>query len=277
LIQANHGKNSASTSALARALYWYSQPNNANWSENPDSNTPTMNGGAKIVIRDMDNNGTQELILTDKGPLHPDTIYTYGPWRGQQVVFKWDGLHYLYSSLTLAPPVYRFQAIQDADRLFFMGEYDQSLAMYQNVIFDDKLDWWSEEKMMNIKLSYFADMQNNARPAPPTPDTDEYIKLAAYARFRIMMYHLVKGQVTEASITYKTLLKTSPPGSIGYAYSEVASLLWDDYQKTQNLKRACLPVVQYTKIHQGMLDVLGNDLHGRQSHLYAVEDICPFK
>jgi hypothetical protein len=271
MIQANHGKDSASTSRFAKALYWYSQQSD-NWSADPDINVPTMNGGAKIVIRDMDGNGTKELILTDNGPQHPDTLYTFGPWRGQQVVFKWDGIHYLYSLLELKPPVYRFQAIQDADRFFFMGEYDKALAAYQNVIFSNSLEWWSEEKMMMLRL-----LQDVAHPTLPAPDTNEYLKLVAYAKYRILLYHLAVGQNNEASITYKTLLEKNPTGSAGYPYSAMATLLWNEYQKTQSLEASCLPVIEYVKFHSGVLDALGNRLHGLQSHEYTPNDICPFK
>jgi len=284
LIQANHGQNSVATSRLAKALYWYSQGSQP-WFEDPEVNVPTMNGGAQITIRDLDNDGTKELIVTDKGPLHPDTIYNFGPWRGQQVVFKWDGLHYLYAALALEPPLYRFQAVQDADRFFFMKEYDQALAIYQEVVFSDKLDWWSQDKFMFLRNSYYAQMTKDVPPPTPVPDLNEYSNLAAYARYRILLYHLVQGQSDEASVVYKILLEKFPTGSAGQPYAEMAALLWNEYTRTQSLESACLPVVAYVESHPETMDALGNNAfiranyvsHGFQSHLYAPEDICPFK
>ena len=103
-----------------------------------------MNGQAKINIEDIDQDGLKELILTDTGPKHPDTLYNFGPWRGQEVVYKWDGSNYVFFSLKLTAPHYRFQAAQDADRLFMAGSYDQAIKLYQDVIFSDKLESWCE-------------------------------------------------------------------------------------------------------------------------------------
>jgi hypothetical protein len=277
LIQANHGEDSSVTSSIARALYWYSSSSFHNWSETDAGNLPVMEGGADVVIKDVDKNGTKELILTDNGPGHADTLYAFGPWRGKQVIFKWDGIHYLYSSLEIDPPVYRFQAIQDADRLFLLGEYDKALKLYQDVISNGKLEWWSHEKMVFIRDSYFAKAGGEATPIPPQANNDEYAYLAAYARYRVVLYYLLRGEISDATTVYTSLLDNFPAGTAGSQFADVASLLWDEYQKTNSLGQACLPVINYVTSHPEILSPLGNEEHGDQSHVYIAEDLCPFK
>lgn len=277
LIQANHGEDSSVTSPLARALYWYSSFSFHNWSESDASNTPVMEGGADVVIKDLDKNGTKELVLTDYGPGHTDTLYTFGPWRGKQVVFKWDGIHYLYSSLEIDPPIYRFQAVQDADRLFLLGEYDKALKLYQDVVSNDKLEWWSREKMVFIRDSYFAKAGGEATPIPPQPNTDERLSLAAYARYRMVLYYLSRAEISKANTAYTSLIENFPAGTTGSQFADTTSILWDEYQNTNSLEQACLPVIDYVTSHPEILSPLGNEEHGDQSHVYVAEDLCPFK
>ena len=266
LIQANHGENSSDTSPLAKALYWYSESFH-NWSDSYASNTPVMEGYADIVIKDVDKNGTKELILADNGPGHWDTLFNFGPWRGKQVIFKWDGIHYLYSSLEIDPPIFRFQAVQDADRLFLIGEYDRALKLYQDVIFSDKLEWWSPEKMVFIRDSYFAKANGDATPIPPQSNNDEYLSLSAYARFRILLHHISRGWISDANTAYTTLIENFPKGTTGYQFADMATILWSEYEKTNSLEQSCLPVIDYVKSYPEILSPLGNDEHGFQSTL----------
>jgi hypothetical protein len=274
LIQANHGENSSGTSHLAKALYWYSSSFH-NWSNSDSSNTPVMEGRADVVINDIDQNGTKELILTDNGPGHWDTLFNFGPWRGKQVIFKWDGIHYLYSSLEIDPPVFQFQAVQDADRLFLLGEYDKALKLYLDVIFSDKLEWWSPEKMTFIRDSYFAKVNGDATPIPPQSNNAEYLSLAAYARFRILLHHISRGSISDANTAYTTLIENFPEGTTGSQFADMATILWSEYQKTNSLEQSCQPVIDYVKSHPEILSPLGNDKHGFQSHIYVAEDVCP--
>lgn len=237
---------------------------------------PFMNGIADVVFRDVDKNGIKDLILTDDGPGHWDTLYTFGPWRGQQVIFKWDGIHYLYSSHELDPPVYRFQALQDADRFFRLGEYDKALRFYQDVIFKEKLDWWTPEKMIFVRDSDFAKWDGKATPVSPPPNEDEYPTLAAYARYRILLHHLSRGWINDAKTVYTTLIEQYPEGSAGYPYAAMATILWTEYQKTSSLDQSCRPVADYAASHPEILAPLGDFSHGAQSHEYVAEDVCPF-
>lgn len=267
LIKANHGQDSPTTSLLARTLYWYEYVFE-DW--NMEGDLPIMNCVATVEVKDIDGNSTNELILTDGGPCHPDTYWNMGPWRGKRVVFSWDGVHFLYSDLEMGPPEYRFQALQDADRLFLLKRYDESLSLYQNVIFADDYEWWTFDRqmyLMNLSMGY--EMES------PDPDPAEYLSLAAYARYRIVLHHLVRGWTGAAEGAYATLVERFPEGTVGHRFAEMAELLWTEYQMSADLEIACAKVVDYVYENEDLLEYLGK-YNGGQSHQYIPEDVCPF-
>jgi hypothetical protein len=276
IIQACHGDNATQTSALARQLYWYQ----TDWLPREHGNCfpyPYVEGEASVEVRDTDGNGTQELVLTDDGPSSFDTLHSFGPWRGKTTVFEWDGFHFLYSSLTIDRPVYRFQALQDADREFLLGNYEQALSLYQDVIFSDKLEWWTPERIRYPIEVREAEAFNSPVPALPQPDPSEYKSLAAYARYRIVLNHLARGWITPAQTVLQGLHTAFKGDSIGAPYVQAADLLWTSFQENPNLASACGGVVEYFDQHPELLKPLGDSSHGQQSHIYAPEDTCPIR
>jgi hypothetical protein len=269
LIQADHGGNSASTSRLARILHWYER----NFSP-PD--IALMNGMAGMDVRDLDGNGTKELILRDSGPSHPDTLYSFGPWRGKQVVFSWDGLHYLYSALEMDPPLYRFQAVQDADRFFLMGDFARAERMYEDVISSPKLEWWTPDRVRFLLEQRWAEGSGRSTPVPPEEDVDEYPRLSAYAGYRLILMDAIRGDLPSAEDRYAGLLKLHPYGSDGYPYALLAGRFLGNFRLTHDPVRACERVVEYAQSADGLFDPLGDHDHGLQSHIYEAADLCPF-
>ncbi|MDH3944938.1 MAG: hypothetical protein OEV06_12660 [Anaerolineae bacterium] len=150
------------------------------------------------------------------------------------------------------------------------------MQLYQEVVFSDELDWWSAEKMDYLTSLYHAQQDNLATPTPIEMDVNEYPYLAAYARYRIMLHHLVRGWVSEARTVYETLQAMFPPGAVGHEYAEMAARLWDEYQATNSLEQACAAVIAYVEDNQGILAPLGDKEHGLQSHIYEPADVCPF-
>jgi hypothetical protein len=234
-----------------------------------------MNGVAQILVFDTDLNGTKELVLADNGPQHWDTLYNYGPWRAKRATFNWDGLHFLYSSLELAPPTYRFQALQDADRFFLLADYDQALTLYRQVIFDSELEWWTAERMQYIWYQRFGEDSGLPPPEPPLPNPDEYPSLAAYARYRIALHHMARGWLQDAETVLDGLVSEFGTHPSADAYVDAALLLWDSHQQSLDLSAACQRVVRYFEDNTHLLEVLGRG-HGLQSHAYVPIDTCPF-
>jgi hypothetical protein len=277
LTKACHGFASDRTSRLARGLYWY-ETDWLPWEPtSPCQTAPMMNGRADIQVKDLDNNGTKELILRDFGPAHLDALYNFGPWRGKKVVFEWDGRHFLYSSLEIDPPEYRFQALQDAGRLFLLGDYDLALPLYQDVIFSDKLEWWSFDRTRNFADRFFTSLGDGPTPTLLPLDDSEYAPLAAYARYRIYLNHIARGWFPEAQTVLDGLRSRFSDDPVAAPYVEAANLFSTSFEATSDPAAACAVVIDYFRRAPELLAPLGDAYHGLQSHVYTPEDTCPLQ
>ena len=277
LIAANHGFDSIQTSRLAQTLYWYEQDWKA-WEPESDGewwDIPSANGQGDVTVQDINGDRTKELILRDYGPSHLDTLLSYGPWRGKKATFQWDGIHFLYSALEIDPPRYRFQALQDADRQFLLGNYDEAVSLYQDVISSDTLEGWSPDNTRYEIQSYDAKYNEGPTPLPPSIDPAEYPSLSAYARFRLMLLHTSRGWKPEAQLALEDLRSEFAGNPYGAPYVEAAELFWQSFQDKDDLAIACSKVVGYFSENPELLVPLGNGDHGMQSHNYEPEDTCP--
>lgn len=269
LLRAHHGSNSAETSALARALYWYEL---SDYPSRPANNGPAavLESGKDLIIQDTDGNGTLELILIDGGPASHYTKYQFGPWREKTLMFEWNGADFLLVSMDMAAPEYRFQAVQDADRLFLLQRYEEALTLYQRAIFDETLDWWSEEKR-NVLL-----YGSTETPlAIPTHNPDEYAQLAAYAYFKSMLSQITLGGLAAAEQTYHDLLDQYPAGTAGSHYATLASLAYKEYAATQSMVATCAAVTKQIEARPDLLSGIQVASYTSQAHKYAAYDVCP--
>jgi len=244
----------------------------------------------RVEFRDLDHDGVQELVSTDGIPIWE--VYVDGlPWRIERHFYRWDGNHYVDYHQEFDPPEYRFQAVQDGDRLSLSGDYDRALDLYQQAILSNNLKGWSPELRKYLQDTYIA------TPVKPTPisDRNEYYSLAAYARYQIMLLHLVRGRLPEAQVVYNTLQERFGGEEVGHLYAELAAAFWADYLVSQSIEQACHQAIEYAALHKiKMLHYLGNikntdDLslaagnlslafdHGYQSLVYSPADVCPFK
>ncbi len=241
-------------------------------------------------IADVDYNGTLEFIL--QGGLPPTLDeQLLGPWRAEQNIYAWDGAGFVLKAVQRTSPDYRFQAVQDADAASLAGDYKRALGLYQEVIFNRQLDWWSAERAVYENSILMAQWKNEAAAgtAEPTllPINDlERANLAAYARYRMVLIYLRSGWFDDAWVAYDILQHTFPAEKPGHAFAEMAEATWVEYQNTQSLEQACAKAVEYAARHAtDTLVFLGNtDLpgvsgifHGWQSKLYQPVDVCPFK
>jgi hypothetical protein len=240
-----------------------------------------MTGATSVKVQDVDGNGTKELVLTGGIPHKPSTAYEFGlPWRDETNIYEWNGQQFVLADVEYSPPEYRFQAVQDGDRLTMKGEYDQAIDAYQEAIFSDQLEWWSAERWSYEIRKLWAE-QGSVLPTP-VPDSEEYWNLAAYARFRLLLIHVLRGETAEAEIIYNTLREKFQPEQPGYIFVEIADILWEEYQASQDMGKACRKVIEYVKLHpEEVLSYLGNGeyartYYGEQSLEYTPEDICPF-
>lgn len=229
-------------------------------------------GGAEYEFRDIDNNGTKEMLLKHTAPV--DQVLGF-PWRSYTTIYMWNGEIFSVQSEVFATPIYRFQAVQDADREAENGRYPQALFLYQNVISGKSLEWWSRARYQ-YELSNLISTQPSILPTP-TPDLTEYPRLASYAYYRILLIYIVQGQESEARTSYQALQEKFSVDPYGHPYAEIATAFWEAYQSDHSITTACGAAIEYVTIHPDILVPLGSDYHGLQSHNYKPEDVCPFR
>lgn len=248
-----------------------------------------MDSVHEITIQDIDHNGTIEVSMSG-GIASKNDIYAIGlPWREATNTLAWNGSYFVLSYIDYTPPEYRFQALQDADREMGYGIFDKAQSHYQDVIFNENLDWWSKERKEYERYNSIHSflelisrgMSENPTPYPTLPaltlDPSEYPRLAAYAYYRIMLLHLVQGGEAEAASTYQTLQETFGADPYAAPYVEMASAFWEAYQSTHKMYDGCAAAIQYAVEHPEILTPLGSDYHGWQSHVYVPADVCPFR
>lgn len=250
----------------------------------PHAPCSSLYGPSWAEAVDTDGNGTLELVLEQAIPIWDE--YASGlPWREETRTCAWNGEFFVLTQTEIeTPPEYRFQAVQDADRATLAGDYTKALELYQQSIFDDTLEWWSQDRKVYEIGTFTGAGVTKPTPIPSLlPDPAEYPTLAAYARFRIMLLHVASGYIPEAQIVYNTLQEKFPPSQPGYAQAEMATAFWDEYQKANDLGQACSKAIEYAAVHPAdILAYLGNGeyarmYYGDQSLEYRPEDVCPFQ
>jgi hypothetical protein len=238
-----------------------------------------------VRIQDVDQNGTLELILIGGIPnsWYSDYFY-FAPWRDQIETYSWNGQYFIPLKTEFSPPVYRYQAVQDGDRAMLGHEYDKALAFYQEAIFNEDLVGWSAAHKDRSKIldefTWDFDAKHKGTPTPAIPQNDpqEYPNLAAYARFRIMVLHILEGHMPEAQTVYKTLQEKFPEEKDGHGFALIAKAFWDEYQASESVKQACDQATSMAYKHQPGLKFLGADYHNlSQDIVYGPKDVCPFK
>ena len=248
--------------------------------EYPESGEIFVEATGDVSFDDIDDDWIKEMVVYRGIPVWE--TYTMGiPWRHETKYYKWNGRHYTFHRLEFDEPQYRFQAVQDGDRFAYLGDYDEALEMYQKVIFDDELEWWSPERQAQLEHEWIYRHGTDSRTptvTPPVPDNDEYYYLVAYSRYRIMVLHISRGWLDEAQIVYNTLQDKFPEGQAGSPFAEMATAFWNKYQEAQDIEQACSQAVAYASTHPEILFYLGAEHHGLvHSVWYEPEYVCPFE
>ncbi len=229
-------------------------------------------GYSNASIEDIDKNGTFELVLDGGIPSDLSGFSGWdGPFRGQRVVYMWDGKYYVWYSQKFDPPNFRFEAIQDGDTESLRGDYAAATASYQRAIFDNNLQSWNADIWKQLVEAETGVGYPDIKKIPF--NHIEYDQLSAYARYRIMILHFVRGWDSDADIVYKTLKNKYPPENPGYPYVEMATIFWEEYHTSKILIMACDQAIAYADQYPEILKPLGP--HGVFDLSYEPESICP--
>ncbi|HUF39301.1 MAG TPA: hypothetical protein VMN57_12320, partial [Anaerolineales bacterium] len=246
--------------------------------ENTGIDIARMHAAFDVRFADLDGNGTVEILLDGEIPDPASAVYRDGlPWRERTDTYMWNGEHFVLHKIRYATPEYRFQAVQDGDLFTLQGDYKAALLSYQLAVFGDAPEWWSPERAEELRALWGISIGGDApTPEPAAPDPAEYGHLAAYARFRIMVLYLLQGWESDAETVFNTLTAAYPDGEDGFVFAETAAAFWEAYRDTEDIGAACARAIAFVEAHPEVLFFLGAEHHGRQSKIYAPEDVCPF-
>jgi hypothetical protein len=218
------------------------------------------------VIRDLDGNGTYELILSNSlGEAYGDL----GPQRKRNDIWEWTGYVFERTRWEYTEPVFRIHAIWDGDDAMLFGDYEAALAFYQQAVFDEELLGWSRGQL-------WPDSFYGGAPTP-VPDPEERHRLNAYGRYRILLLHVVQGNLPAAEVVYNTLQDLYGGRVAGSQYGFLGFLFWEQYLFSSDIVTACLVASVYAEENSSdILDPLGKRFYGIGQREYEPEDICPF-
>jgi hypothetical protein len=177
-----------------------------------------------------------------------------GPQRTEKQLWDWNGAQYVKIKSDLSPIEYRIHAIYEADDAFLAGDYQKAIDWYSRAFTDDTLKDWLTE------IGY-----------AKAHDRDT---LKAYARFRLLLIGLLRGDAN-ASDQLAALTVEYPDGSTVYQTTQMAQLLWDKYQATQNWAETCTAVNMFANEEYQIVDDLG--LFGYANRMYTSDDMCPLR
>jgi hypothetical protein len=217
-----------------------------------------------FTFQDMDHDGLQEVVAIWEIPVWSD--YVQGlPWRIAKEVFKWNGKVFLFYQEILDPPVFRFQAVEDGDRASLVGDYEKALDLYQQAIFSDKLEWYSQARRETMQQQWQSRYAETPLPSPtiPAPDPMEFDNLAAYAGYRILLIHVKHGYLSDAQVVYDDLQKKYSGSKNGSYYAEMAAEFWSEYSATRDMTKGCAKALEFARLHwPGVTYYLGNTKGG---------------
>jgi hypothetical protein len=274
ILLVDHGTNSRSTSRIANGVSW--NINQSVWVENHWVLSLGDTTG-DFILRDLDGNGFSEIVFDDYGPGNKMAFYESGPWLYQRLVFTWNGESFLFSDYQIDVPYYRYQALQEADRAFLMRDYDQASILYDKVVGSTVLEWYSLDRKKYFWDVYSAKQAGKDPAQVPYPyfRADEYQYLSAYARFRKVVLLLAEGKQADAYFTYQLLDQIYTEQNPGFWHAEMGRIYWKAVKEGMSLTEACQLVIKYVEQNPKLLEALGDQWHGQQSHIYVASDVCP--
>lgn len=222
-----------------------------------------------FVVRNTDGNDGSEILITYRLVPRDERTANCGPEGNRTETWAWEGYHFTLSGIQYSAPQYRFQAVQDGDDASLFGEYEEALAFYQQAIFDDALLGWAKGQLWPDSIY--------AGQPTPMPDPSERARLSAYARYRILLLHILQGNELEAATVYEGIQDRFPEGADGYAYAELAKEFWEEYQSSGILSDACNRAKANASEHAAeVLMPLRPGFYGWANRSYSAEDLCPF-
>lgn len=224
----------------------------------------------ELLLRDVDADDRVELVFTRAVPrLTIGELTISGPLRDRREIWGWDGSAVVLERWDNDPPEYRFQAAYDGDDLTLFGDLSGALASYRRVVNAASLKPFELFRTPDTVLQRF-DLPI------PAPDPPERRRLSAYAQYRIVLIHALRGDSAAAESEMKSLQEAYPEGDPGAPYAELAVSFWEGMLETGEVAAACKEAVNFALHHANeVLIPLGSSTYGYLNRDYRPIDICP--
>ncbi len=225
------------------------------------------------TLKDVDGNGTIELVMDGYAGGGLDALLNGGPDRSEFDVWMWNGVELIFQDVGFSAPAYRFEAVQDGDNASLVGAYDEAVSAYQAAIEDETLQGWNPARLG------FDTLVGEGTPVPtfPPDDPNERPRLEACARFRMMLIELVLGQRDRAEEQLGILERDFAGQPSASPFVELSRIVWQGYRESQDMGAACSLASDYASSHPNeVLGPLGGNYYGFLNRDYEADDICPF-
>lgn len=245
---------------------------NPYWERTAPGTTAEVQYGS-VAAMDLDLNGTVELLVDHaETPAYLDQE-CWIPDLSSRDVFMWNGAAFVPTDPIIAPPRYRFQAVQYGDFLYSIGEYKEAISSYLKASTEETLDWWSAERR-DYLIRLVSQWAPGPTPQPPQPDPMESSALAAYSGFRTMLAYAAMAQDEEALAAYNRLTARAAAASAGYPFVQMAAEFWSGYSNGRDIQSACQRAIEFAQSHPDQtLSYFGPERLGCWE--YDPQDLCP--
>ncbi len=229
----------------------------------------------EMELRDVDRNGTIEVILTGAGYPSREVSFWTDSYRQEIHTWMWNGEDFSLFNVTLSPAIIKIHAVQDGDLAALQLNYNDALNSYWRAINDTSLQAWNADILMWTHQDSYP---GNPNPFPP-PDPEQAKRIEAYARYRIIVTNYLLGRVEQAEAQYQLIHNIHPDGDPGHPYTQMATAFHDAYQDfAASMRIGCNAAQAYAMHNESKILVpLGWSVYGEVNIAYDAEDICPFQ
>lgn len=177
------------------------------------------------------------------------------PQRRHTEIWTWNGTVFTRTEMIYEPAVYRYHVLLDGDRALLSGDYAGATDAYRRVLNDDALkEWGGESGMMTA--------------------AEERAQLSAFARWRLVLTHLLAERSQEAQLAYDTLQQLYPSGA-GQDVAQMARVFWTTYQAGGTVSGGCSAVTADVDSYRSILEFYNRN-YGYANPNWESKDLCPF-